>query len=242
MDGVCNPTILRNLAEVKPGQSIAVIQLEPLSTPHSIGYYPHAFSELVGRRGHVYVITTSVTSDMGGGGSIKGRAVTGDYGDANVSKVMAPMPLTSFPVLPKLDVVWAAQGVYSYFDLLRPFEHESLKPPFQSAMFKPVFGALRPGGLFLLMGEDSEVICFQNHPDCGARHARQINGVPYRGMLELIEQAGFGLEMGLTALRDPMVRPQHSIWPGHIELGPKPTSFPIGYPFLWKLRRLDSKP
>ena len=234
LDGVCNSDLLRNLTELKPGQRVAVIQLEQLYVPDGIGYFAHALAQLVGPRGHVYVITTPVTDGSRGSTTIKGRVVTGDFADSNVTRVQVPIPITGIPVSQKLNLVWAAHGVYSFFDLLQPFEAPALKPPFSAPMFKPIFDALEPGGRFIIMDADVEYGCFDRTHNCLNFKPRLLNSITHREMEALIEQAGFKLDLETSNFLDPtykgVLHPPR--W------GSDSESYAVGYPFLWKYHRL----
>jgi hypothetical protein len=51
------PVSARRVAGIAPGQTVAVIKVDPLGRD-DIGYYAHESSGLVGRNGHVYLVTT----------------------------------------------------------------------------------------------------------------------------------------------------------------------------------------
>ena len=104
-------------------------------------------------------------------------------------------------------------------------------PPFMSAMFKPVFDALKPGGVFLLMSSDTEVVCLKSYPNCVLSHGREIDGVTSRYTAEMIKRTGSTMKISLSDIRSPR-NTARSVWPVNVELGPNPTACPIGHPFL----------
>jgi predicted methyltransferase len=213
--------MMRTLANLKSGEQVAVILLD---TPvgNGIGYYAHAFSKAVGPTGHVYDITRTEMAGNSASATIGGRIVTGDYADVNVTKVT--MPLANLARLPKLDLVWAAAGSYSFFSFL---------PPIEPQTFKPVFDALKPGGLFILMDADVELDCYRPQPNCRYARPRLLASLPRDRVAEMIEQAGFMRVMDTSNFKDPSYVRRGVV----LGWGSDEGTYAVGFPFIWKFQR-----
>jgi hypothetical protein len=196
-------------------------------------YYAHALGKLVGPRGHVYVITAPATDGLGNSALIKGRLVTGDLSDDNVTKVEVQIPITSIPISEKLDLIWADQWAYLFLDSSRPFEAQSLKPRFSAVMFKPISAALKPGGRFIQMDADVEINCFDRTHDCPNSRPRLLHSIPHSEMAALIKQAGLELDFETNSFIDTTYKGflPPTIW------GQSSATYAMGYPFLWKFHR-----
>ena len=122
-------------AGVKPGDK--VVDLMPGS-----GYYTRIFSKIVGAQGKVYALQPSEMDKIAPKRlqSLKTFAGTAAY--PNVAVLVQPIAAISIPE--RVDMVWTSQN---YHDLHDPF----MGTPDMAKFDKSVFGALKPGGIFLVL-------------------------------------------------------------------------------------------
>lgn len=120
---------------VKPGQK--VLELVP-----GHGYWTRIFSGIVGSTGHVYTVWPNemgkyATKSLANWQTL---VTTPDY--ANVSLLQQPAAQLSAPE--SVDLVFTCQNYHDY--------HDSFMGPVDMAAFgKQVFGALKPGGVFVVI-------------------------------------------------------------------------------------------
>ncbi len=226
-NGICNTQMLQTLTGLKLGQTVAVLLPDYLSNGSrgDIGYYAHALAKLVGPQGHVYTITPPEIAEAGNSGSasIRGRVVTGDYIDPNVTQLI--MPFSKLPTLPRLDLVWAAQQAYRPLTFFKPLEASS---------FLPVFRALNPNGRFIILDVDTQKHCGRPNPSCPNLGPILLDDQPHAVVLQHVQQAGFELISETRKLVDPGVPPPGPCCiHGSFADG---TSWNVS-PFLWVFRR-----
>jgi len=229
LDGLCNAAVMQAFAELKPGQTVGIIHLDLNSVAGAIGYFAHTLSKIVGPGGHVYVVSLPEQAKYRARQVANGQVVAGDYQDGNVTQVA--MPLADVATLPKLDVLWAGEGRESLFDVLKPSDTASLKS---------LHGAVKPGGLFIIVDAETEIVCTSVQHDCGETSPKALGTLPHGAWsirrdeaASLIEHAGFKLESETSALRDP--QPGSA---GPIPLwGADAAAHIEGHPFIWKFRQ-----
>ena len=223
--GIRNEQILQRITGLQRGQTAAVLLPDYLGngSQGDIGYYAHVLAKLVGPQGHVYTITPPELAGPAGSTTIRGRVVTGDYLDPNVTQLV--LPFSQLPSLPRLDLVWAAPpatGPLSYFK------------PLQSS-FLPVFLALRPHGRLIILDADRQLHCGRPTPDCPASGPILLQDQQHDTVLQQIQQAGFDLVLETRKLIDPSIAPPAFILGGGHGLADG-THWGF-YPFLWVLQR-----
>lgn len=119
----------------KPGQK--VLELVP-----GHGYWTRIFSGIVGSTGHVYTVWPNEMGKYSAKSLANWQALVATPDYANVSLLVQPAAQLSAPE--PVDLVFTAQNYHDY--------HDSFMGPVDMAAFgKQVFGALKPGGVFVVI-------------------------------------------------------------------------------------------
>ena len=152
------------------------------------GYFTRIFSDVVGPKGHVYALLHSEQIANCPPREIAGtRSIERDPSYQNVT--VLTRSLSKFSIPQKLDLIWTSQN---YHDL-----HDSfLGPADVAALNRAFFGALKPGGVFLVIDHVAE-------PNSGLRDTDTLHRIDPVRMKNEIEAAGFVLESESDVLRNP---------------------------------------
>jgi len=218
---LCDVGLLSEFTELQPGASVAAIQLDyrPLG---GIGFWPKVFATAESGSVQVYDISRPQTYQPDSEVTVNGKRLVGDDAQRNVIRLT-----TTFDKLPsvaKFDLIWAAAGQYSFF---------GYQPNITASTFQPIHDALKPGGIFVLMDADIEVVC--DIPTCISSHPRLLASKPKAEIASVIESAGFKLVAAPDNLYD-----STKVAPGVVVgWGSAVGSHSVGYPFLWKFQRVD---
>ena len=129
------PAEVLAFAGVKPGDK--VVDLMPGS-----GYYTRIFSKIVGAQGKVYALQPSEMNKAAPKRLQSLMTFAGTTAYPNVVVMVQPIAAISIPE--RVDMVWTSQN---YHDLHDPF----MGSPDMAHFNKSVFGALKPGGIFLVL-------------------------------------------------------------------------------------------
>jgi predicted methyltransferase len=122
-------------AGVQPGQK--VLELVPGS-----GYWTRAFSGVVGAQGHVYTVWPNEMSKYSAKSLANWQELVKTPAYANVSLLVQPAAQLSAPE--PVDLVFTSQNYHDYHD-------KFMGPADMAAFDKQVFGALKPGGVFVVI-------------------------------------------------------------------------------------------
>lgn len=124
-----------DFAGVQPGQK--VLELVP-----GKGYWTRLFSGVVGAKGHVYTVWPNETSKFSAKSLANWQGLVKTPAYANVSLLVQPAAQLSAPE--PVDLVFTSQNYHDY--------HDKFMGPADMAVFdKQVFGALKPGGVFVVI-------------------------------------------------------------------------------------------
>jgi predicted methyltransferase len=168
-------------AGVKPGDQIA--ELLPGG-----GYFTRIFSKAVGSKGHVYALVPAPVADAPADVpdfAARVKAIAADPNYANVSVVVEPFSELKAPA--PVDLVWTSQN---YHDL-----HNF--PGLDVTVFNQmVFGALKPGGIYLILDHAAE-------PGSGARDTSTLHRIDAEIVKKEVLAAGFVFVGSSDILRQP---------------------------------------
>jgi predicted methyltransferase len=177
LDAERKPAEMLMLAHVKPG--MRVMDLIP-----GHGYFTRLFAKAVGPKGYVYAFQPAEFD-----GFLKGKpapilAVAAGY--PNVSVIHAPVNGLTAPE--SLDLVWTSQN---YHDL-----HDSFAKPADLALVnKAVFGALKRGGLYIVLDHAAE-------KRSGLRDTETLHRIDEATVRQEVLAAGFKLAAESNVLRN----------------------------------------
>jgi predicted methyltransferase len=178
-DDARKPADVIAFAGLKPGQSIA--DFIP-----GTGYYSRIFSGVVGGKGHVYAFYPAELKNF-----IKQPLPAVDQkpfaGFDNVTARVAPANEFAPPV--KLDMVWISDN---YHDLHDPF----FAPADLAKVNAAVFGALKSGGVYLVLDHAAEA-------GSGLRDTNTRHRIDEATVKTEVEAAGFKLAGESEALKNP---------------------------------------
>lgn len=129
------PAAVMAFTGVKPGQK--VLELVP-----GHGYWTRVFSGIVGSTGHVYTVWPNEMGKYSAKSFANWQSLVATPDYANVSLLQQPAAQLSAPE--PVDLVFTSQNYHDY--------HDSFMGPVDMAAFgKQVFGALKPGGVFVVI-------------------------------------------------------------------------------------------
>ena len=167
-------------AEARPGQK--VVDLIPGS-----GYWTRVFSAIVGPRGHVYDVWPTEYAKVDGEDVTATQQLVAEPHYANVSALT--QPAAKFEVPEPVDLVFTVQNYHDYFD---PF----MGPTDIAAFNKQVFGALKPGGLFVVIDHAAAA-------GSGVSATDTLHRIDPAIVRQQVEAAGFVFDGESDALRNP---------------------------------------
>ena len=168
-------------AGIKPGDKVADFIA-------NTGYFTRLFSDLVGRRGHVYSVELNEIITVPNVAPGYARLLDWAKARPNVSvdTVAASRPV-AFPE--KLDVFWISQN---YHDLGDTF----LGPLDVAAFNRQVYAALRPGGLYIVLDHSALA-------DSPTDVTETLHRIPSERVKREVEAAGFDLVAESDLLANP---------------------------------------
>ncbi|MGH8371102.1 MAG: class I SAM-dependent methyltransferase [Gammaproteobacteria bacterium] len=167
-------------SEVKPGQK--VLELVP-----GKGYWTRVFSGIVGSKGHVYTVWPDQMMKYATKSYPEWQALVATPHYANVSLLQQPGAQLSVPE--PVDVVFTCQNYHDYHD---PF----MGPVDMLAFDKQVFGALKPGGLFVVIDHVAPA-------GSGISDTNTLHRIDPAVVKKEVEAAGFVFDGESNALRNP---------------------------------------
>jgi predicted methyltransferase len=177
LDAERMPAEMLMIAHVKPG--MRVMDLVP-----GHGYFTRLFAKTVGPKGYVYAYQPAEFEAFYKGKPAPIRAVAAEY--PNVSVIDAPVNSLTAPE--SLDLVWTSQN---YHDL-----HDSFAKPADLALVnKAVFGALRRGGLYVVLDHAAE-------KGSGLRDTETLHRIDEATVKSEVQAAGFKLASESNVLRN----------------------------------------
>lgn len=171
---------LAMFAQVKPGD--VVVDLIPGG-----GYFTRIFSAIVGPKGHVYAVWPTEYAKVDGDDVPATQALVKDPHYANVTLLFEPAAQFSLPV--KADVVWTSQNYHDYPD-------KFMGPTDPNLLDKPVFAALKPGGVFVVVDHAAEA-------GSGLRDTDTLHRIDPAVVKTQVPAAGFVLDGESDVLRNP---------------------------------------
>jgi predicted methyltransferase len=151
------------------------------------GYFTRILARAVGPEGHVLAYQPAEIVRMRPAFLAEIQAVAAEPGMANVSVVSAPT--RAFAAPGPLDLVFTVQN---YHDLYGPFADEGTGAAFDRA----VFGALKPGGIYLVIDHHAAA-------GTGLGGAGQQHRIERQAAIDAITAAGFVLESESEQLANP---------------------------------------
>ncbi|HUX74595.1 MAG TPA: hypothetical protein VMV25_11980 [Steroidobacteraceae bacterium] len=175
-------------ADRKPAETVAFAGLRPGQKIGELlpgaGYFTRIFSQVVGRRGHVY----AEAPPPGPGGKdyeAGARALATDPHYANVTILAQPLATLHFPVA--LDMVWTSQNYHDLHNI----------PGFDLVKFnRRVFAALKPGGIYLVLDHAAAA-------GSGTRDTATLHRIDPAVVKKEVLAAGFELEASSDLLHRP---------------------------------------
>ena len=172
------PAEMLVFAGIKPGMK--VMDMIPGS-----GYFTRLFAKSVGNTGFVYAYQPAEFDAFYKGKPAPIKAVATGY--SNVSVIDAPINALTAPEY--LDVVWTSQN---YHDL-----HDSFAKPADLAVInKQIFGALKPGGLYIILDHAAAA-------GSGLRDTETLHRIDEAAVKQEVLAAGFKLVGESKILRNP---------------------------------------
>lgn len=172
------PAEMLVFAGIKPGMK--VMDMIPGS-----GYFTRLFAKTVGDTGFVYAYQPAEFDAFYKGKPAPIKAVATGY--SNVSVIDAPINALTAPEY--LDVVWTSQN---YHDL-----HDSFAKPADLAVInKQIFGALKPGGLYIILDHAAAT-------GSGLRDTETLHRIDEAAVKQEVLAAGFKLVGESKILRNP---------------------------------------
>jgi predicted methyltransferase len=139
------------------------------------GYWTRIFSQIVGPKGHVYMIWPNEYAKVDGDEVPGTQALVKDPHYSNVSILMEPAAEFSVPV--KADVVWTSQNYHDYPD-------KFMGPTDPNILDRAVFNALKPGGVFVVVDHVAEA-------GSGMRDTDTLHRIDPAVVIQQVPAAGF---------------------------------------------------
>jgi predicted methyltransferase len=183
-------------AERKPAQTLAFAGVKPGATVIELipggGYYSRLLSKVVGPKGHLYALVPAPRPDAAPDApdrSLAIKAIAAASGYGNVSVLVQPIRALQLPS--QADLVWTSNN---YHDVKNAQGIDML------AFNKSVFGALKPGGHYLVIDHAAAA-------DAPADVTDTLHRIRATTVKEEVQAAGFVLESESEVL--------HSTTDGH---------------------------
>jgi predicted methyltransferase len=151
------------------------------------GYFTRILSKAVGPKGHVYAYVPEVFATAFPKGVEGIKAIAADPAYANVTVLIEPKFATPTPV----DMIWTAQN---YHDLHNPFGGGPA--PDMAKVNAAILGALKPGGVFLVIDHTAEA-------GSGLRDTNTLHRIDPAAVKSELAAAGFKLVGESDALKNP---------------------------------------
>lgn len=175
-DGLRKPAQTLEFAGIKPGQSVADF------LPGG-GYFTRLFADVVGPKGHVYMLETT----RWGAENVASDQKVIDEGRKNVS--LDASAFGEFRLAQPVDVFWTSRN---YHDLLV----EKYGKVDMDAFNRHVFDSLKPGGLYVVLDHSAKA-------GTGAADAATLHRIDEAFVKAQVEKAGFKYEGASQILRNP---------------------------------------
>jgi predicted methyltransferase len=175
-----HPAELVAFARVKPGDT--VVDLIP-----GAGYWTRIFSQVVGPTGHVYAILPNEYAKADADNVPLLQALVKDPHYANVTLLMEPAAQFEVPV--KADVVWTCDNYHDYPDKFMGKVDPRI-------LDRAVYGALKPGGLFVVVDHVAA-------PGSGLRDTDTLHRIDPQVVKTQVAGAGFRLVGTSAVLHNP---------------------------------------
>lgn len=179
-------------ADRKPAQTLEFAGIEPgykvADYVAGAGYFTRLFANTVGPTGHVYAVEPTAffrfehfVKDVG---ELEGYAVT----HPNVT-VTTAAPLDGLKFAEKLDLFWISRN---YHDL-----HDEFMGPVDIAAFnKAVYGALKPGGIYVILDHSAAAGAPSNVTET-------LHRIESSTVRREVEAAGFKFDSESSVLANP---------------------------------------
>ena len=176
-------------ADRKPAEVLAFAGVKPGDTVVDFipgkGYFTRIFSKVVGAKGRVYAlepteIDKEVPDELG---ALK--ALAAQY--PNISVI--DQPVFPFKVPGAVDLVWTSQN---YHDLHDPF----MGSPDVAKLDKQIYGALKPGGIFLVLDHAAT-------PGSGLANTNDLHRIDPETVKQEVTAAGFEFVGASDVLHNP---------------------------------------
>ncbi|HEX4051591.1 MAG TPA: hypothetical protein VHY19_12000 [Steroidobacteraceae bacterium] len=167
-------------AHIRPGDT--VVDLIPGS-----GYWTRIFSQVVGPRGHVYAIWPNEYIKDDHDDFVLTQLLAKDPHYANVT--LLSQPAAQFSVPKKVDVVWTSQNYHDY-----PDKFMGKVDP--QVLDRAVYGALKPGGLFVVVDHVAQA-------GSGMRDTDTLHRIDPQIVKAQVTAAGFQFDGASDVLRNP---------------------------------------
>lgn len=164
---------------VKPGDK--VLELVP-----GEGYWTRVFSAIVGTSGHVYTVWPNEMDKFSAKSYANWQSLAATQ-YKNVTLLKEPAAHLSVPA--RVDIVFTSQNYHDYHD---PF----MGPVDMLAFDKQVFGALKPGGVFVVIDHVAP-------EGSGAADTNTLHRIDPLLVKKEVEAAGFKFDGESDALRNP---------------------------------------
>ena len=178
-DALRHPAEVLAFTGVAPGA--VVVDLLPAS-----GYFTRIFSKSVGPAGHVYALAPEEIAKAYPKSVDAAKALAADPAYANVTVLIEPINALTTPQT--VDLVWISQN---YHDLHDRF----MGPADLGKVNAAIFGALKPGGVYLVLDHAAEA-------GSGLRDTDTLHRIDAQSVKTEVAAAGFVLEATSDLLRN----------------------------------------
>lgn len=175
-DALRKPAETLAFAGIKPGQQVADF------LPGG-GYFTRLFADVVGPKGHVYMLETT----RWGAENVASDQKVIDEGHSNVS--LDASTFGEFKLAAPVDVFWTSRN---YHDLLV----EKYGKVDMDAFNRHVFDSLKPGGLYVVLDHSAQ-------SGTGASAAPTLHRIDEAFVKAQVEKAGFKYEGSSPILKNP---------------------------------------
>ena len=176
----------------KPAETVAFAGIKPddqvADYIANTGYFTRLFSDVVGRKGHVYAVELNEVVTFPN--VAKGYAGLKDWARTRPNVTVTTVPASQGLAFPRpLDVFWISQN---YHDL-----HDKFLGPIDVAAFnRQVFAALKPGGTYIVL---DHVAARGSAPDV----TETLHRIEADTVKREVLAAGFELEAQSSLLANP---------------------------------------
>lgn len=176
-------------ADRKPAESMAFAGVKPGMTVIELvpggGYYTRLLSQAIGPKGHLYAVVSAPRPDAPAGSpdrSLPIKAIAAEPGYGNITVLVQPIKALELPAA--ADLVWTSDNYHDVHNV----------PGIDVTAFnKAVYGALKPGGRYLVIDHAAA-------DSAGADVTSTLHRIRAATVIDEAKAAGFELDAQGDAL------------------------------------------